>query len=436
MPNFFINQIAIARVILSLSALVFLTICVEANALGQTATSASPTSSSPARTSSASTTTAEAHLGKGYEALKLDRYEVAVEEFRAALATDPSLVLRAQFPLAVALFEEHKLAEARREFEAVRRQTGNHPNVLYYLGRLDIEDRDFASAVKNLSQAIVKPPFPDTAYYLGFACLKQGDLPEAEKWLKEAERISPLDSRVPYQLGLVYRQEGRTEEAQKSLALSEELHRQDDAEAQLRAECGQKLDTGPREEARAVCEKLYHADDAERLTSLGMIYAQHGDLEASLKPFLRAVELSPQSPQVQYNLALTYFQLNRFADARPPLEQALKRWPDLFPLNALYGATLANLGEDAQAHDVLRHARDLNPDDPATANLLYSTTLKLAETNQKSGQDLTALRYFEEAAKLRPDDPEPHRGLAEIYMRAGKTAQAAVERQEAERLSK
>jgi hypothetical protein len=39
----------------------------------------------------------EAHLGKGYDALKLDRYDVAVSEFRAALEIDPKLVLRARF---------------------------------------------------------------------------------------------------------------------------------------------------------------------------------------------------------------------------------------------------------------------------------------------------------------------------------------------------
>jgi len=47
------------------------------------------------------------------------------------------------FPLAIAFFEQQKFAEARREFPAVRRQTGDHPNILYYLGRLDIETRDF-----------------------------------------------------------------------------------------------------------------------------------------------------------------------------------------------------------------------------------------------------------------------------------------------------
>jgi len=378
---------------------------------------------------------AEAHLGKGYDALKQDRYEVAAEEFRAALTIDPSLVLRAQFPLAVALFEQHKSAEARREFEAVRRQMGDHPNILYYLGRLDLDDRDFTSAVKNLSQAMAKPPFPDAAYYLGFAYFKQGDLPSAEKWLKEAAQSNPRDSRIPYQLGFVYRKQGREDEATKSLALSKDLHRQDDTEAQLRAECGEKLDKGPRDEAHAICEKLYHADDAERLTALGMIYGQHGDLEVALKPFLRAAELSPQSPQVQYNLSLTYFQLNRFADARAPLAEALKRWPDLFPLNALYGAVLVKLGEHEQAYDALRHARQLNPQDSATTDLLYATTLKLAGKTQAEQQYSNALRYFGEAVKLRPDDPEPHRGMAEIYTHTGNSEQAAAERKEADRLS-
>ncbi len=379
--------------------------------------------------------TAEGRLGKGYDALKQELYEDAAEQFRAALALDPSLGQRARFPMAVALFQQHKSAEARRELEAIRRQTGDQPNVWYYLGRLDIEDRDFAGAIKNLSQAIAQPPFPDTAYYLGFACFKQGDLPNAEKWLKEAERLTPRDSRVPYQLAFVYRQQGRAEEAQKSLALSQDLHREEASGVQLRAECGEKLDKGPRDEARAFCDKLYEPDDAERLTSLGMIYGQHGDLQDALKPFLRAAELSPQSPQVQYNLALTYFQLNRFEDARKPLEQATKRWPDLYPLNALLGAVLAKLGEDIRAYEVLRHALQLNSQDPSTADLLYATTVKLAEKDRKARNYADALRYYDEAAKLRPQDPEPHRSMAEIYAETGRPAQAAEEKQQAERLT-
>ena len=166
------------------------------------------------------------------------------------------------------------------------------------------------------TKAAAQPPFPDTSYYLGYACFKQGDLAAAEKWLKEASRLTPRDARVPYQLGLVYRKQGREQEATKSLALSEELRQRDSEQSRLRMECRQKLDQGLREEARAVCEQLYDPDDADKLTELGTIYGQYGDPQAALKPLRRAAELAPQSPQMQYNLALTYYRLNQFEQAR------------------------------------------------------------------------------------------------------------------------
>lgn len=379
--------------------------------------------------------TPEAHLGKGYDALKQDRYDAAVAEFRAALAADPGVSLRARFPLAVALFELHKSDEARHELELVRREVGDHPNVFYYLGRLDLDDHQYASAIRNLTQAAAKPPFPDTAYYLGYAYFKQGDLAAAEKWLQEASRLTPRDARVPYQLGLVYRKQGREQEATRTLALSEELRQRDSNESRLRMECRQKLDQGLREEARRVCEQLYDPDNADKLTELGTIYGQHGDLEAALKPLRRAAELAPQSPQMQYNLALTYYRLNQFEPAREALANSVARWPDLFQLTSLYGAILAKLGQDLPAYQALHHAHQLNPQDPETADLLYRTTFGLAQKSKSAGQYAESLRYLEEASSLRPQEAEPHRRMAEIYSLTSRPAQAAEEKQKADRLA-
>ena len=379
--------------------------------------------------------TVQAHLGKGYDALKQDRYNVAVNEFRAALELDPKLVLRARFPLAVALFELHKSDEARREFEAVRQEVGDHPNMSYYLGRLDLGDRNFDGAIRNLTQAAAKPPFPDTAYYLGFAYLKKGDLAAAEKSLKEAAEVNPRDARIPYQLGAVYRAQGREDEAKKALALSDELRQRDDKESRLRLECGQKLDQGQREEARKVCEQLYDPDNAEKLTELGSIYGQHGDVEAALKPLSRAAELAPQSPQMQYNLALALYQLNRFEEARLPLAAAVNRWPDLFQLQALYGAVSLKLGEEDAAYQALRRAHQLNPQDSGTTDLLYNAALALARKHQQGRQYPESLRYLEEAANLRPQEPSPHHLMAEIYGLIGRPDRASTEQQKANQLA-
>ena len=412
-------------------------VCVSLAALALVAASGSEAESQEAQAPPAvASDSVETHLGKGYDALKQDKYEEAVSEFRAALQVDPSLVLRARFPMAVALFEMHKSEEARRELEAVRHEVGDHPNIVYYLGRLDVEDRNFDSAIRNLNNAAVKPPFPDTAYYLGFAYFKNGDLTAAEKWLKEAARLNPRDARVLYQLGFVYRKDGREEEAKKALAASEELRRRDESESQLKTECGKKLEEGSREEAHRICEQLYAADDADKLTALGTLYGQHGDLQAALKPFRRATELSPQSPQVQYNLALVYYQLNQFEEARAPLARALERWPDLFQLSALYGAVLLKLGEDVPAYQALQHARQLNPQDSSTTELLYKITLVLARKSQDARQYSDSLRYLEEAIKLHPEDPEVHRSMAEIYTLTDRPAKATAERQVAESLSR
>jgi len=372
--------------------------------------------------------TAEAHLGKGYDALKQDRYDAAVGEFRAALRLDPTLVMRARFPLAVALFELKQSGEARREFEAVRRLVGEHPNVSYYLGRLDLLDQNFVGAVRNLSKAIAKPPFPDTAYYLGVACFKQGDLAAAEKWLNQAAQANPRDSLARYQLAMVYRKRGREEEARKAFAESAALRRRDTDESELRTQCAQKLDAGPRADARAFCQRLYDPDDAERLAALGTIYGQHGDLEDALEPLRRAAELAPERPQMQYNLAFTYYRMGRFEEARAPIAKAVERWPDIFQLNFLYGAVLAKLGDDVAAYQALGRAHELNRQDAGAADLLYRTTLGLARKCLAAHQYPDALRHFGEAAKLRPGDAEPHKGMAEVYTLTGHSAEAAAER--------
>jgi tetratricopeptide (TPR) repeat protein len=139
---------------------------------------------------------------------------------------------------------------------------------------------------------------------------------------------------------------------------------------------------------------------------------------------------------MQYNLALTYYQLNRFEEARKPLANAIQRWPDLFQLNALYGAVLLKLGEDLPGYEALRHAHQLNPQDSGTVDLLYIATLGLARKSQAARQYSDSLRYLVEAEELHPQEPEPHRLMAEIYTSTGRRTQAMAEQRKAERLLK
>ena len=71
------------------------------------------------------------------------------------------------------------------------------------------------------------------------------------------------------------------------------------------------------------------------------------------------------------------------------------------------------------AYETLQHAHELNAQNSATGDLLYLATLSLARKAQSARQYPDAIRYFHEAAKLKAQEPAPHRGLADIYKLTG-----------------
>lgn len=379
--------------------------------------------------------TIDAHLGAGYEDLRNNRYDSAAREFRAALAVDPKLVMQARFPLAVALFELHQPDEARREFEAVRQDAGDQPGVEYYLGRIDLAQGNAQAAVQELTRASAKPPFPDTAYYLGSAYLKQHDTTSAEKWLLQAAELEPNDPLPEYALGQLYSETGRKPQAGRALAKSEELRERQAEVDRLRVECTKQLEQGPLAEARQVCNRLYDRDDFEKLTILGTLYGQRGDYVDALAPLQRAAEIKPALPQTQYNLALNYVRLDRYPEAKQALAKAVERWPDLFPIASLWGGVLYKLGDEPAAYAALDHAHQLNPQDDETAGLLYDAAMRLGQQSLVNKQYAESLKYLQRAAELLPRSPEPHRLAAQVYEATGQKSEAERERRQADAAS-
>jgi tetratricopeptide (TPR) repeat protein len=86
--------------------------------------------------------------------------------------------------------------------------------------------------------------------------------------------------------------------------------------------------------------------------------------------FERALELDPESPEVNYNLGYTYFQMKDYAQARRYLEPALRLRPDFFEALAIEGTALYMLHDDAAAAKSLERAHQLRPDNLAVSKLL------------------------------------------------------------------
>jgi hypothetical protein len=97
---------------------------------------------------------------------------------------------------------------------------------------------------------------------------------------------------------------------------------------------------------------------------------------------------------------------------------------------------LSNLGEDELAHKTLQTAHQLNARDRAVGDALFIATIMVARKRQAAKDYPDALRYYQDAAKQKPQEPEPHRGMAEIYSLTGQSAQAATEKETAEKLAR
>ena len=95
-----------------------------------------------------------------------------------------------------------------------------------------------------------------------------------------------------------------------------------------------------------------------------------GRLDLADTHFAEAAKLDPNSFEAWHNLGLSLFRLNRFEEARAPLERAAALNPGFFDTLNLLAATLYVLRDDAAALPVLERAHALRPDDAQVAAAL------------------------------------------------------------------
>ena len=126
-----------------------------------------------------STATARAHLGSGNQLMQAERYAEAADEFQKALGDDHTLT-KARDQLAICYFELRDYAHARPLLEQMLLDKNSAGVAAYYLGRIDLIDRDFDSAIRRLRSIPRENPVLDELYYLGSAYFKQEKYAEAE----------------------------------------------------------------------------------------------------------------------------------------------------------------------------------------------------------------------------------------------------------------
>ena len=323
------------------------------------------------------------HVHAGVAAEKSGQLDAALAEFQKATQLDP------------------KLAAAFAD-----------------LGGVYIEKRDYAPAIPPLKRAIELSPNLEAAHrLLGYALLAQGYAIEAIPHLEQAQAGDAL--------GIALLEAGKLPEAvavlQKALAQSpddpELLYYYGRASGLLSKQVFDQL------EAR-------FPDSPRAHEMMAQDYAVLRDVPAAEKEFLEALRLRPQTAGLHLQLGELYARAQQWDKAEEQFNLETQLQPGSAEAFYRLGEAQLQLGKFHPAREALVESDHLRQDMPET---LY----QLGKAASMDGDDATAQKCWQHLLILESNTPlagQAHFGLAGIYRKQGKSADANREMEEFRKL--
>lgn len=319
-----------------------------------------------------------ADLAAAYPALPEASFSVAQVALqagqmpRALAALDEALRLRPQWETA-ALFKAQVLSKNAGDAAAqawlvayLKDNPGAREVRLAYAKQLARGGRFIESRAEFQRLAQDSPTNPEAHFTLGLIAMQTNDLNSArEAFLKTLDLGHPDVGSVRYYLGQLTEAEGKLEEALNWYQqVNDGRHRFD---AQLRV-AAMLSRLGRSQEAREWLAGLTVQDDAERIQVVqaeALILREARDYPAVFELLSRALEKTPDVPELLYDRAMAAEKIDRLDALEQDLRRLIKLKPDhAHAYNAL-GYTLADrTGRLPEAVELLSQALKLSPDDP------------------------------------------------------------------------
>ena len=323
------------------------------------------------------------HLHAGVEAEKSGQLDTAVSEFKKATELDPKL--------AIAFVD---------------------------LGDLYIEKHDYASAIPPLRRAVELSPNLEGAHrLLGYALLAQGYASEAIPHLQKAHAEDAL--------GIALLEAGKLPEAvpvlQKALSQSPNdpdlLYYYGRAAGLLSKQVFDELEDRFPDSARA--HQMMAQD-----------YAALRDVPSAEREFSEALRLRPQTAGLHLEFGELYARAQQWDKAADQFQLETEVQPGSPEAFYRLGEAQVQLGKFHEAREALVRSDQLKEDMPET---LYM----LGKAAALDGDDIVAEKSWLQVLSIEKDSAlaaQAHFGLAGIYRKQGKTAEADREMDEFRKL--
>src|ERR1700751_356290 len=333
----------------------------------------------------ASVSPAPQHLHVGVEAEKSGQLDAAVAEFQRATELDPKL--------AIAFAD---------------------------LGGAYIETRDYTAAIPPLKRAVELSPNLEGAHrLLGYALLAQGYATEAIPHLEKAHAEDAL--------GIARLEGGKLPEA---LAVLQRGLAQNPDDPELLYYYGRTAGLL----SKQVFDELEarFPDSARAHQMMAQDYAVLRDLPNAEKEFFEALRLRPQTANLHLELGELYARAQQWDKAEEQFRLETESQPGSPEAAYRLGEALVQLGKFHDARLELVRSDQLRQEMPETLYLL-------GKAASLDGDDALAEKSWIHILKLEKDTSlaaQAHFGLAGLYRKQGKSAEASQEMESFRRLQK
>jgi tetratricopeptide (TPR) repeat protein len=308
----------------------------------------------------------ESHSHQAQEFLKQNRPDLAIPEFRALVALDPTNV-DAHGNLGVLLFFQQAYADAIPQFRAALKLRPTLWKIRALLGIAEKRTGDISAARGDLEKAFPKVPEEKIRIETGMELIEiysgTGDLDKAAAIVSVLRGLEPTDEALIYTAYRIY-----SDLAAESLlslsvvapssahmhqAMAHELAKHGNtAEAienyrvalkiaprlpGLHFEFAEMLNSQATAESRQEAENEYKAAletnplDEQSECRLGEIAAGRNNLKEAYERYTRAVQMQPDDPEASIGLAKVLMSMDQPEKAEPLLKHAL----ELDPTSAL-----------------------------------------------------------------------------------------------------
>lgn len=351
-------------------------------------------------------------------ALRKQDFQRAKEEYHAlvsALPPSDNTRMNAVYGLGTCCYEVGDYSGAIQWFTTLQQEAVDLTSEgLYMLARSYSRARDFGNGERRFAELIAtEPSRGDYHYYLGCCQAHQKRFEEAIASFANAERCGDLKQNVSLQRGYAWESLQKYENAREEYRKAAVGPGGNAAQYRLGMLC---LERGETEQALS---HLALADPTpDVLATMGRLYAEQGNLEASDQAFLAAIEAARSSPVIARQYGSALLKRGEVSKAIPYLQEAERLGDSTPELHSLLGEAHFAAGDREQA----MAQWEKHSDDPAIRENLRAVCLQAAQEARGSQDYARALDYWKRAIALGADASLLHEDIRTALIARAKAA--------------